>query len=87
MDDPKVNKLYLVLEYMKGGDLMQIQQGDSKSYSCQAMVRRGVGRYLRIGRVVAIALAPSHWMPSLTTASDRQLPPPTLERQPGVARA
>ena len=24
MDDPKVNKLYLVLEYMKNGDLMQM---------------------------------------------------------------
>ena len=46
MDDPKVNKLYLVLEYMKGGDLMQIQQGDSKSYSCQAMNDNQVWRVL-----------------------------------------
>lgn len=37
MDDPNVNKLYLVLEYMKGGDLMQLQRGDSKSYSCNPM--------------------------------------------------
>lgn len=37
MDDPKVNKLYLVLEYMKGGDLMQIQQGNSKTYTCNPM--------------------------------------------------
>jgi len=37
MDDPNVNKLYLVLEYMKGGDLMQLQKGDSKSYSCTPM--------------------------------------------------
>ncbi|CAH0371848.1 unnamed protein product [Pelagomonas calceolata] len=37
MDDPKVNKLYLVLEYMKLGDLMQIMRGDAKRYRCDAM--------------------------------------------------
>jgi serine/threonine protein kinase len=37
MDDPKVNKLYLVLEYMKGGDMMQLQEGDPKTYSCKPM--------------------------------------------------
>jgi serine/threonine protein phosphatase PrpC/tRNA A-37 threonylcarbamoyl transferase component Bud32 len=37
MDDPKVNKLYLVLEYMKLGDLMQIMRGDAKVYRCDRM--------------------------------------------------
>ena len=26
MDDPKINKLYLILEYMKRGDLMQLSR-------------------------------------------------------------
>ena len=33
----KVNKLYLVIEYMKGGDMMQLQEGDPKTYSCKPM--------------------------------------------------
>jgi len=31
LDDPKVNKLYMILEYMKNGDLMQITQSDLNS--------------------------------------------------------
>ena len=30
MDDPSVNKLYLVMEYMKRGDLMQLMDADDK---------------------------------------------------------
>ena len=39
MDDPKVNKLYLVLEYMRRGDLMKIR-GRVKAYSCKPARRR-----------------------------------------------
>ena len=34
IDDPKLTKLYLVFEYTRRGDLMTIQQGDAKAYSC-----------------------------------------------------
>ena len=34
MDDEKVNKLYLVLEYCKNGDLMQMTKGDARTNSC-----------------------------------------------------
>jgi [calcium/calmodulin-dependent protein kinase] kinase len=34
MDDAKVNKLYLVLEYCKNGDLMQMTKGDARTNSC-----------------------------------------------------
>ena len=47
MDDPRVNKLYLVLEYMKRGDLMHIQKGDPKSYSCQPLGDREVWHIFR----------------------------------------
>ena len=53
MDDPKVNKLYLVLEYMRRGDLMKIQQGDSKAYSCE---RLGEVDTWRVTRQVALGL-------------------------------
>uniref|UniRef100_A0A7S2BV78 Uncharacterized protein n=1 Tax=Octactis speculum TaxID=3111310 RepID=A0A7S2BV78_9STRA len=46
MDDPKVNKLYLVVEYMKGGDLMQMQEGDSRSFSCLCMTDTQIWRVL-----------------------------------------
>lgn len=51
MDDPKVNKLYLVLEYMKRGDLMQMLQGDSsnknKKYECDPMNERALSNVFR----------------------------------------
>ncbi|EGB10262.1 hypothetical protein AURANDRAFT_23116, partial [Aureococcus anophagefferens] len=47
MDDPKVNKLYLVLEYMKRGDLMQLLRGDAKSYECDAMSERALWHVFR----------------------------------------
>lgn len=47
MDDPKVNKLYLVLEYMKRGDLMQMLHGDSKSYRCDCMNERALWHVFR----------------------------------------
>ncbi len=34
MDDSKINKLYLVLEYCKNGDLMQMTKGDARTNSC-----------------------------------------------------
>ncbi|CAM9447180.1 unnamed protein product, partial [Hapterophycus canaliculatus] len=37
MDDPKVNKLYLVLEYCKKGDLMNILNGDTRTVTCDPM--------------------------------------------------
>ena len=37
MDDPNVNILYLVLEYMKKGDLKHMLQGDNNSTSCQTL--------------------------------------------------
>jgi hypothetical protein len=37
MDDPKVNKLYLVLEFMKKGDLMKILNGDARRVVCDPM--------------------------------------------------
>ena len=57
MDDPKVNKLYLVLEYMRRGDLMKIQQGDSKAYSCE---RLGEVDTWRVTRQVALGLQYLH---------------------------
>lgn len=47
MDDPNVNKLYLVLEYMKCGDLMQMLNGDSKSYICDCMNERALWHVFR----------------------------------------
>jgi len=37
MDDPKVNKLYLVLEYMKNGDLMQMTKGNARTNTCEPL--------------------------------------------------
>ena len=37
LDDPKVNKMYLVLEYMKNGDLMQMTKGNARTNSCNAL--------------------------------------------------
>jgi len=37
MDDPKVNKMYLVLEYCKRGDLMQMTKGDARTNSCNIL--------------------------------------------------
>ncbi|CAN0422599.1 unnamed protein product [Ascophyllum nodosum] len=37
MDDPKVNKLYLVLEYCEKGDLMNILHGDARALTCDPM--------------------------------------------------
>lgn len=37
MDDPKQNKLFLVLEYMKQGDLLAMQRTKSKDGSCEPM--------------------------------------------------
>ncbi|KAJ1457577.1 kinase-like domain-containing protein, partial [Pelagophyceae sp. CCMP2097] len=47
MDDPKVNKLYLVLEYMKRGDLMQLLNGNSKAYTCEPMSERALWHVFR----------------------------------------
>ena len=37
MDDPKVNKMYLVLEYCKKGDLMQMTKGNARTNSCEPL--------------------------------------------------
>jgi len=37
MDDPKVNKMYLVLEYCKNGDLMQMTKGNARTNSCNIL--------------------------------------------------
>jgi len=37
MDDPKVNKMYLVLEYMKNGDLMQMTKGNARTNTCEPL--------------------------------------------------
>jgi len=37
MDDPRVNKIYLVLEYMKQGDLLHLLNGDANKYHCDVM--------------------------------------------------
>ncbi len=37
MDSPKLNKLYLVLVYMKKGDLMKILNGDARRVECNPM--------------------------------------------------
>ncbi len=37
MDSPKLNKVYLVLEYMKKGDLMKILNGDARRVECDPM--------------------------------------------------
>jgi [calcium/calmodulin-dependent protein kinase] kinase len=52
-----VNKLYLVLDYMRGGDLMQLQGGDPKTYSCKPM---GDGLLLRVLTQVAQGLKYLH---------------------------
>ncbi|GMH50991.1 hypothetical protein TL16_g00921 [Triparma laevis f. inornata] len=37
LDDPKVNKLYLVLQYCKNGDLMQMTKGNARTNSCNPL--------------------------------------------------
>ena len=49
MDDPKVNKFYLILEYMKCGDLMQVVKkeplGDEHVWEILRQIIRGI-KYL-----------------------------------------
>lgn len=49
MDDPKVDKFYLILEYMTCGDLMQITKkevlGDEQVWEIMRQVIRGL-KYL-----------------------------------------
>jgi serine/threonine protein kinase len=42
-----VNKLYLVLEYMRRGDLMHVLKGDNSTNSCQPLGDLEVWRILR----------------------------------------
>jgi hypothetical protein len=47
MDDPRLNKLYLVLEYMKKGDLMNVLNGDARRVVCDPMDDAGVWHIFR----------------------------------------
>ncbi len=47
MDSPKLNKLYLVLEYMKKGDLMKILNGDARRVECDPMCIKDVWHIFR----------------------------------------
>ncbi len=47
MDSPKLNKLYLVLEYMKKGDLMKILNGDARRVECDPMSVKDVWHVFR----------------------------------------
>lgn len=69
MDDPRVNKLYLVLEYMRRGDLMQIMDGkpmdDNDTWDIMRQVIRGL-KYLHDNNIVHGDLKPQN----LLVASD-----------------
>jgi [calcium/calmodulin-dependent protein kinase] kinase len=47
MDDPKVNKMYLVLEYCKRGDLMQMTKGNARTNSCNILPEFQVWEVMR----------------------------------------
>ncbi len=47
MDSPKLNKLYLVLGYMKKGDLMKILNGDARRVECDPMCIKDVWHIFR----------------------------------------
>jgi len=57
MDDPKVNTLYLVLEYMNRGDLMHMVNGDVQKYRCDAVTD---GQLWHVFRQVACGLEYLH---------------------------
>ncbi|KAG5185695.1 kinase-like domain-containing protein, partial [Tribonema minus] len=47
MDDPRVHKLYLVLEYMRKGDIMNVLSGDARRLVCDPMDDLGVWHIFR----------------------------------------
>jgi serine/threonine protein kinase len=47
MDDPRVHKLYLVLEYMRKGDIMNVLHGDARRLVCDPMDDAGVWHIFR----------------------------------------
>lgn len=47
MDDPRVHKLYLVLEYVRKGDIMNVLRGDARQLTCDAMDDGGVWHIFR----------------------------------------
>lgn len=55
MDDPKVNKFYLILEYMKCGDLYEVTKekplGDEQVWDIFRQVIRGI-KYLHDNNIV-----------------------------------
>ena len=67
MDDPKVKKLYLVMEYMQGGDLMQIMGGKAMKeqdiWDITVQLIRGI-RYLHQNNIIHGDLKPQNLLVS-----------------------
>ena len=68
MDDPNINKLYLVMEYMKGGDLMKVvnksPMDDSDVWDIARQVIRGL-KYLHDNNIIHGDLKPQNLLVSV----------------------
>lgn len=73
-----MNKLYLVLEYMRRGDLMHVLKGDQSKNTCQPL---GDLEVWRIFRLVARGVMYLHQQVR------RSLPSPLCSLEPKLARS